>query len=145
MIDKIRSILKSLTTELDLLEVQSQSSVVMKKVDTDQRLILGVVLEPDSFDLQNDIYSAEEVRKACENFNTHCMKGNVEHLITTEKLIITKSFILEVDAHIGEQFVKSGSWLMEMKVNDDELWSLTKSGEFGGFSIGGKATVEDIE
>ena len=73
------------------------------------------------------------------------MRGNVEHLVNTDKLVVTKSFIFEVDATIGEQVVKSGSWLMEMKVNDDVLWDLTKSGDFTGFSIGGKAVVEDIE
>ena len=117
----------------------------MKKVDSEQRKILGVVLEPDSFDLHNDIYSAEEVRKACENYNTNCLRGNVEHLVNTDKLAVVKSFILEVDATIGEQPVKAGSWLMEMKVNDDTLWDMVKSGDFTGFSIGGKAAIEDIE
>lgn len=145
MIEILKKFASDLNKALVDAEKAPESQLIMKKVDSDQRLILGVVLEPDAFDLHNDIYSADEIRKACDNFNTHCMRGNVEHLVNTDKLVVTKSFILEVDATIGEQVVKSGSWLMEMKVNDDVLWDLTKSGDFTGFSIGGKAVVEDIE
>jgi len=145
MIEKFKSILADLTKAVEEADKPHSTSVVLKKVDADQRLILGVVLEPDAFDLHNDIYTADEVRKACENFNANCMRGNVEHLVNTDSLVVTKSFILEVDATIGEQVVKAGSWLIEMKVNNDELWELTKSGDFTGFSIGGKARIEDIE
>lgn len=145
MIEHIKAALSNLTKAVESIDNRDDKSIVMKKVDSDQRKILGVVLEPDAFDLHNDIYSAEEVRKACENYNANCLRGNVEHLINTDKLVVTKSFVLEVDATIGDQPVKAGSWLMEMKVNDDTLWDMVKSGDFTGFSIGGKAAIEDIE
>lgn len=145
MIEKLKEAYEIIKAAIQ--SAEGEKAVVMKKVDEEQRLVLGVVLEPDAFDLHNDIYSIEEVAKACQNFNTFCMQGNVEHIINVgaDSLAITKSFILPVEAMIGEQPVKAGSWVMEMKVANDTLWDMVKSGDFTGFSIGGKASVEDIE
>jgi len=64
MIEKLKKIVSDLTKALSEIEAKPDSQMIMKKVDTEQRLILGVVLEPDAFDLHNDIYSADEIRKA---------------------------------------------------------------------------------
>lgn len=121
-------------------------ALVMKKVNDEEQRIIGVVLEPDVYDLHNDIYSAEEVAKACSNFNTHCMQANVQHMVNVDDgaATIEKSFILEVDASIGGQFVKAGSWVQQWKINSDDIWSAVKAGTFTGFSIGGMAKFEDI-
>jgi len=122
----------------------TDSDILMKAFDEEERLVLGVVLEPDTFDLHKDIYDAVEVRKAQENFNKNCMQANLGHVANVDDIQITKSFILEVDAHIGEQPVKAGSWLMEMHVPSDAAWQEVKEGGFTGFSIGASARVEDI-
>lgn len=123
----------------------TDSDIVMKAFDDDQRLVLGVVLEPETFDLHKDIYSAQEVLKAQVNFNKHCMQANLGHDVNTDELQITKSFILEIDAFIGDQAVKEGTWLMEMHVSNDDVWKSVKDGGFTGFSVGGAAYHEDLD
>ena len=120
------------------------SDIIMKAVNEEERLVLGVVLEPNTPDLHNDIYDADEVRKGCESFNTHCEQLNIQHLANTTEMTVTKSFIQEVDAMIGEQVVKAGSWLMEAHIPNDVLWDEVKSNGFTGWSIGCDAKVEDI-
>ena len=66
---------------------------VNKSVDVEQRRALFVVLEPDVVDAHGDTYSAEEVEKACINFNTHCNKANLFHRVQTEDVKIEQSFI----------------------------------------------------
>ena len=122
----------------------TDADIIMKKFDEEERKVLGVVLEPDTFDLHKDIYSIEEVLKAQTNFNKHCMQPNLNHDENTDEIDITKSFIIEVDAMIGDQPVKEGSWLMEMHIPDDQMWEDVKKRDFTGFSIGGSAKVEDI-
>ena len=39
----------------------------------------------------------------------------------------------------GKTVVK-GTWIMTVKVTDDELWAMCKSGDITGFSIGGVAS-----
>lgn len=125
-------------------EATKDSDIIMKALNEEERLVLGVVLEPEVYDLHKDIYSAEEVRKACTNFNTHCMQANLGHEVNIDNVDITKSFILEVDAMIGDQSVKAGSWLMEMHAPSDAIWKEIKEEGFTGYSIGGSARVEDV-
>lgn len=128
-------------------------TVVIKKVDEEERTIAAVVLEPNPVeegqtnDLHNDYYTAEEVAKACESFNTFCNKANLEHELTVSEEIceIVKSFILPVPAKIGNQEVKEGSWIQVWKIHNDDLWQMVKNGDFTGFSIGCQANVEEIE
>lgn len=134
-------------------KLKGGASIVMKKVDEEQRTITAVVLEPNPLeegqtnDLHNDYYTAEEVAKACESFNKHSRQANLEHEInvTEEVCEIVKSFILPVPAKIGDQDVKEGTWIQVWKIHNDELWQMVKDGSFTGFSIGCVADVEVIE
>lgn len=134
-------------------QLELQSKMLLKKVNEEEQTITAVVLEPNpvedgvTSDLHNDFYSAEEVKKACENFNEHCFQPNIEHELNVTKEVteILESFILPVPARIGDQEVKKGSWLQVWKIHDPTLWELVKSGAFTGFSIGCTAEVEDVE
>ena len=128
-------------------EMNSETPLVMKKVDLEERRILGVVLEPEVYDLHKDIYSAEDVELACKCFEEHCMQPNLQHMVNLQNGAVTieKSFIQPVDCQIGEQVVKAGSWLQQWKINDDDLWEAVKNGDFTGFSVGCLAVYEDIE
>jgi len=127
--------------------------MLLKSVDTEERTITAVVLEPNdpaagaTEDLHNDYYTAEEVAKACESFNQHCWQPNVEHAVQVDKETaeILHSFIVPVPARIGEQNVKAGTWIQVWKLHDDALWSAVKEGGLTGFSIACSASYEDLE
>ena len=125
--------------------ISSEEKVVLKSVDEDQRLFLGVVLEPEEYDLHKDIYSEDAIRKACESEQEY-LQSNVQHTLQvgSDVMEVTKSFIQEVEATIGEQVVKAGTWLREAKINNDPLWESVKSGEFTGWSIGCSAKCDDV-
>lgn len=106
----------------------------------DQRYVLGIVLEPDVVDAQNDTYSASEVRNAAEKFmESYRNVGLMHKQMVTGKVEIIESYIAPVDMTIGETPVKKGTWLMAVRVKDDGLWGDVKAGRLGGFSIGGSA------
>jgi len=106
----------------------------------EERFVFGIVLEPDVVDSQLDTYSAEEVRKTAHRFMEHHAQLGKQHTeIVTGKLKVLESYIAPVDFTIGTEVVKAGTWLLAIRVVDDDLWELTKSGGFTGFSIGGSA------
>lgn len=106
----------------------------------EERFVFGVVLEPDVVDSQNDTYSAEEVRKAAHRFmEQHAQLGQQHATIVTGKLKILESYVAPVDFAIGGHAIKSGTWLLAIRVVDDVLWESVKAGSFTGFSIGGSA------
>lgn len=129
---------------------EEPSMEVTKAVDDEQRMAMFVVLEPDTYDAHNDIYSPEEVWKACNNFNTHCMKANLFHRIETEDMKFVQSFISPSDFSLDDgRTIKKGTWLAWTHFPETEagelLWKGVKSGELNGLSIQGRAFVEEVE
>lgn len=122
---------------------------VHKAVDDEQRKALFIVLAPDEVDLHGDIYSAEEITKACDSFNRHCNQANIQHLIQTEEAEIVESYIAPVDFNLDDgRTVTKGSWLQTWFLPETEagevLWKGIKDGTFTGLSIGCQAMVEEL-
>jgi hypothetical protein len=114
-------------------------SVEFYKEDLDKQLVFGIVMEPEVIDSQGDFSTEEEIEKAAHGFlrksriigNSHKLKAKAE---------VVESYIAREAAVVEGQEVKKGSWIMVVKIHDGELWEGVKSGDFNGFSIGGKAT-----
>jgi hypothetical protein len=120
--------------------------VLKATADEDEHYVLGIVLEPETVDSQQDVYSVAEVRKSAYRFMAfHQNVGLMHKSIVNDQVRIVESYVAPVDCEIGGQTVKQGTWLMGVIVEDDALWGEVKSGAFTGFSIGGSAvrTAED--
>jgi len=117
---------------------------VVKSVKPELRQALYIVMVPDEVDLHGDVTSAEEIAKACANFNEFCGKGNLGHVKMTNDFTIIESYIAPVDFVLDEVPVTKGTWLMNTRANTDELWALMKSGEFAGLSIAGWGKAEEL-
>ena len=124
---------------------------ITKSVDVEQRRALFVAMEPDVFDAHGHITTAEEVEKACNNFNKHCMKANLFHRVETDAVDIQQSFITLNDMTLDNgQEISKGTWLMWMHFPEDNpeserIWKDVKSGEIQGISIGARGYLTDVE
>lgn len=130
----------------DVEDVVESETKLVKSVDSEKRMALFVVSEPDVYDLHNTSYTKEEIEKACNNFNTHCNQAAVYHAIDIEKAYIVQSFITPVDFEIEDgRLIKSGTWLQWWKFPEDAegdlLWGKVKAGEINGVSINAKARI----
>ena len=126
-------------------EQEKQKIQVVKATNEELKQATFLVLAPDEVDLHGDIYSADEVRKACHNFNQHCMKANLLHLVETDTFDIVESYISPVDMVLNDVIIKAGSWMSVIQVHSEEIWSDIKNGSLTGVSIGGRATTEYLE
>lgn len=122
-----------------LTSVESRG-VRIAKAD-EERFVLGIVLEPESVDKQQDIYSAEEIRQCAHKWMADYGTIGLMHKgdAINGKVTVLQSFLAPVDMTIGQTVIKAGTWMMGVRVNDDTLWSLVKEGGLTGFSIGGSA------
>ena len=118
---------------------------IIKQANEELKQATFLVLAPDEVDLHGDIYDANEVRKACHNFNTYCRKANLLHLFDTETFSIAESYIAPVEMQMGETIIKAGSWVSVLQFHNDDIWTDVKDEKFTGVSIGGTATVIDLE
>ena len=131
-------------------ESEVASVEVTKALDEEQRMAMFVVLIPDEVDLHGDTYSAEEVEKACNNFNTTSMKANLFHKVETEDAKIVQSFINPADCTTDDgREIKKGAWLQWWSFPETEIgekiWKAVKAGDITGVSIGAMATVETLD
>lgn len=113
-------------------------SIGILKQDKEQRLVTGVVMEPDTIDTQGDQVSEDEIQKAAHKFLVQSRVMGLQHK-KQAPIDVVESFIAPNDTELGGQQVKKGSWIMTVKVIDDELWKSVKKGTYTGFSIGGYA------
>jgi DNA adenine methylase len=107
---------------------------------TDERFVLGIVLEPETVDSQGDIYSVDEVRNAAHTFMEDFGALGIMHRLRVDGQVkLLESYLAPDDVRIGELTVKRGTWLLGVRVLSDELWAAVRDGTITGFSIGGYA------
>lgn len=121
-------------------DAQFDLNVTFAKVDDEKRELLGIVYAPDVIDAQGDSASAEEIEKAQRKFNAGAKTLGIMHKERSgERAYIVESYLAPTDFRLNGRLVKRGTWLMSVRVTDDELWSKVKSGKITGFSMAGRA------
>jgi len=121
---------------------KSDDSRFLCKSEDELREVTGIVLVPEEVDLHGDIYSEDEIHKAMISFNTLCRNTRLQHSVDAGAQVI-ESYQVKSDDIIGGKLVKKGSWLITMKLPEEE-WAMVKNGLFTGFSIGCMARGEPI-
>ena len=119
--------------------------VSIRKVDEEKRIVYGIVYSPEETDSQGDVASAQEIEKAAYAFmkNARTKKVDKNHDETPDEGYIAESWITkEVDALFSED--PQGSWAVGIKVEKDDTWDEIKKGGITGFSLMGRAAVEQV-
>jgi DNA adenine methylase len=106
------------------------------KVDEEKRLVYGVVLVPDEEDLQGDVISAEESRKAAHGYLLKRRVLGEMHVRAPEGVDLVESYIAPLDFELGGMPVSTGSWVICVHVPNDAVWGKVKDRTYTGFSIG---------
>lgn len=134
----------------------SKQRIEMKTMDEDKRLVVGLALVPNKKIYRNNrgfeyniTFSEQTVRKAAEKYLKSLKIHNttVEHETEVGGVFLTESWIVEdtkkdKTALYGLNAPK-GSWAVSMRIENDEVWSKVKAGEYLGFSIEGIFTEKE--
>ena len=143
------SVVESPAIESDFIALKKHE-IELKEVDAEKRILMGAALIPNKqIYRKNDkneeyyIYFSEEtVRKASVLFfmNSNQNNATLEHKQKLDGMSVVESWIVEgshdKSMNYGFNFPK-GTWVISMKVNNDEIWNKVKLGEVKGFSIEG--------
>lgn len=112
--------------------------VTILKADDEQRIVYGIVLEPDVEDSQGDVVSKADVELAAHRFlYGQVPLGDQHQRLAPASVRPVESFIAPCDFELGGQTVTKGSWVLAAHVPDDDLWSQVKKGEKGAWSVAG--------
>ena len=154
------SLVNAPATEETFIAMAKQEKIVkFAKVDAEQRILMGLVLQPDQLIYRVDedgnefemFFSAETIKDFSQNFfqSGFQLNSKLEHDEPIEGVTFVESWLVEnpkVDksAAFGLEYPK-GSWLVSMKVDNDDIWNnYIKTGELKGFSIDGMVELEEV-
>jgi hypothetical protein len=129
----------------------NKHEVSLKEIDEEKRLLMGAALIPNKQiyrrNEKNEEYyiyfSDKTVRKASELFLKKANQNNAtyEHKDKLTGMSVVESWIIEDEkqdksAKYGFE-LPVGTWMISMKVDNDEVWNDVKEGKVKGFSIEG--------
>jgi hypothetical protein len=128
----------------------SKHEIELKEVDAEKRILMGAALIPDKQIFRRNkeeeyyiFFSKDTVRQASELFlmNSNQNNATYEHDQKLKGLSVVESWIIEdekQDKSVKYGFsLPIGTWMISMKVNNDEVWQDVKDGKVKGFSIEG--------
>ena len=129
----------------------NKHEVELKEVDTEKRILMGAALVPNKQiyrrvkDKEFYIFFSEDtIRKASELFLMRSNQNNatLEHeKKMLDGMSVVESWIIEDEKKDKSNLygfnLPKGTWMISMKVNNDQIWNKVKAGEVKGFSIEG--------
>jgi len=155
------SLVKTPATEETFVAMSAQEELIkMAKINEEQRVVMGLVLQPEQLILRQDpesgekfniVFSADTIKELSHNFfkSGFQLNSKLEHNSPIKDVTFVESWIVEnseIDksANFGMNFPK-GSWMATMKIDNDDIWNnYVKTGEVEGFSVDAMVDLEEI-
>jgi hypothetical protein len=134
---------------------KEKNNLTLAKVDEEKRMLVSPALIPDKqifrYDPNTDseyyvYFSKDTVRQASELYlkNNNHHKATEEHSERVSGVLTVESWIIDdpkMDKSTLYGFsLPKGTWMVKMKIENDELWQKIRSGELKGLSIEGYFT-----
>ena len=131
---------------------KEKNNLTFAKVDEDKKMLISPALIPDKQifrhnpNTQEDYYvyfSKSTVRKASELYlkNNNHHKATEEHSERVSGVLTVESWIIDdpkMDKSTLYGFsLPKGTWMVAMRIDNDELWNKIKGGSLKGLSIEG--------
>lgn len=143
------SVVKSPAIEENFVAL-NKHEIALKEVNEEKRLLMGAALIPNKQIYRHNgkdeyyiFFSEKTVRKASELF---LMRGNqnnatYEHKQELNGMSVVESWIIEDEKTDKSRLygfdLPVGTWMISMKVNNEDVWKDVKEGKVKGFSIEG--------
>lgn len=152
------SLVKDPAMEGLFVALSKQESIQLKEVDKEQRILMGLVLEPNKPVYRNQngeefniVFKEDTVKELAHNFFKAGFQKNstIEHEDAIKGVTFVESWIVEnptIDksTNFGFSYPK-GSWVASMKVDSDEIWNeYVKTGKVLGFSVDAMIDLKEV-
>jgi hypothetical protein len=134
---------------------KEKNNLTFAKVDKEKRMLVSPALIPNKqifrYDPNTDsdyyvYFSPETVRKASELYlkNNNHHKATHEHQDRVSGVLTVESWIIEDSKKDKSTLygfsLPKGTWMVKMKIENDDLWAKIKDGSLKGLSIEGYFT-----
>lgn len=136
--------------EENFIALNKEYKMDLAEVDADKRILMGAALIPNKQIYRKNgkdefyvFFSEATVKQASELFlkNGNQSNATLEHKSKFEGATVVESWIIdnpEMDKSKAYGFsLPKGTWMISMKIEDDQIWKEVKAGKYKGFSIEG--------
>lgn len=115
--------------------------IAITKMDSKKHIIKGVVYKPNDPDTEGDWMSAEEIEEMAYLFMKRSSMNSVDtsHTYNYIHAFVCESYIVR-DNDPDEYPI--GSWVVAIKVEDNDIWDGIEAGDYAGLSMAGIAVRE---
>ncbi|MCY8085975.1 XkdF-like putative serine protease domain-containing protein [Bacillus inaquosorum] len=124
-------------------DFQKEVKVLAKEAD-EQKLVYGIVYEPDTVDAHGDFMTAAEIEKAAHGFLKDAREIDKQHDFKGGVGAVVESYVAPADFEMNGETIKKGSWVLVTKASE-EIWEEIKKGEITGYSMAGVADIAKQE
>ena len=153
------SIVDEPAVESNFIALSKQRPLDFKIQNEERRIVYGCALRAD-FDIYRQYgneefyvtFSKDAVRRLMTKFMKNFSQKNwtKDHMEFAEGLTVVESWLVE-DVNndkankLGLENFSEGSWMIGVKVDDDEIWKSIKEGRWHGFSVEAFCDLEEIK
>jgi hypothetical protein len=129
------------TDDESQMDITKEIPIVKSERLLKEGIVLGVVYEPNTVDLQGDYATPEEIRKAAHKFMLNHGEINFMHRqkLSDRDVVIIESYLAPVDFTEGGKTIKKDSWVVGVKLLNPNLKKLVREGKINAFSMEGKS------
>lgn len=124
-------------------DFQKEVKVLAKEAD-EQKLVYGIVYEPDTVDAHGDFMTAAEIEKAAHGFLKDAREIDKQHDFQGGVGEVVESYVAPADFEMNGETIKKGSWVLVTKASE-AVWNEIKKGEITGYSMAGIADIAKQE
>lgn len=106
----------------------------IQKVDTERQIVYGVVYAPLEIDTWGELMTAEDIETLAHRFMSLKLNETIDEMHDEQgkqNVYPIESFIARED----DPDYPEGSWVLAVKIEDENTWAKVKSGELNGFSF----------
>ena len=128
----------------------AKHEVELKEIDTEKRILMGAALIPNKKIYRRNkeeefyiYFSDKTVRQAMELFfiNGNQSSATFEHKNAIKGMTVVESWLIEDEKMDKSKLygfnLPKGTWMISMKVDNDDVWQQVKDEKIKGFSIEG--------
>lgn len=143
--------------EVDYVALEKQDEVEVKLSSDERHICYGPALIPNKDIYRNNgeqefyiNFTEDSIVKMSQEFMKDYRQHevNLQHEDEVEDVFVCESWIVEdpyKDKANALGFnIEKGTWMIAMKVNNDEVWEKVKNGELKGFSVESAISLEDF-
>ena len=152
------SLVNDPATKETFIALSKQEEIKLAEVDKEQRIVMGLVLQPDQLIYRNQggeefniVFSSDTIKELSHNFlkSGFQLNSKLEHEAPIKGVSFVETWLVEnpkIDksTNFGFEYPK-GSWMATMKIDNDEVWNdYVKTGKVQGFSVDAMVDLKEV-